>query len=471
VKQEKNFEAKTFGLLQSLSSREKRRFGNELKLTSEKAGRLPELFEFLVENPALDKENLAKKLFPKEAFDDKRIRYLLSNLNVALEKFLLVRHLETNPAISNALLMQELIQRGAEKAFHGVVNKQEQLLGEADRPRDSNFFLYQFLTEEGLLMAAGKNFKRHETSNIETVVDRLDKFYLARKLQLCCEIYNKHNMLGTNYEVFLLDEIIQYLGHYPMDDTPAISIYFKILKTLTESENESHFKDLRLLLDANESLFTADELRDMYQYALNYCIKKINLGSGEYQRTLFEIYQRTLENRVLLIQNRISQWDYKNIVTLCMRLKELDWAHLFIQKYKDYLVEEERENAFKFNLAYLNFMRKEYSKTLNLLRKLDFTDVFYQLDTRAILLKTYFEIGDELALDYHIKAFRVFLKRNKKISNYQRLIYSNLLAFTKQIIQCGMSHKKLDKLKQTIEFKRQTADLPWLLEKIDEGGF
>jgi hypothetical protein len=65
----------------------------------------------------------------------------------------------------------------------------------------------------------------------------------------------------------------------------------------------------------------------------------------------------------------------------------------------------------------------------------------------------------------------VFLKRNKKISDYQRLIYSNLLAFTKQIIQCGPSQKKLEKLKQTIEVKRQTADIQWLLEKIDEGGF
>lgn len=468
MKPEKTFEAKTLGLLNSLSVREKRRFVQILQSNSDSKQNLLRLFHCLEKKGDQSKESLFAELFPNKTFNDKQIRYLLSDLNAELEHFLLVRHLENNPLLSNVLLMQELINRGSEKAFNGLVAKQEQLLGMTDMPKDSNYFLYQFLTEEGLLLAAGKNFKRHNESNIETVVERLDTFYLARKLQLCCEIYNVQNVLGANYKVFLLDEIVNYLSQHPMEDVPAVSIYFKILKTLTESENETHFHDLRKLLQDHELLFSSVELRDMYQYALNYCIKKINLGNVDYQRQLFELYKKTIDNQVLLTNGRISQWDYKNIVTLCMRLKELDWAQRFIQEFKEYLVEEERENAFKYNLAYLAFMRKDYSKTLSLLQKVDFTDVFYQLDTKAIVLKTYFEMGDELALDYHIKAFRIFLKRNRKISDYQRLIYSNLISYTKKIHQNFYSQKKLYLIKQQLESKRQTADIQWLLEKMDE---
>ncbi|MBX7183163.1 MAG: hypothetical protein K1X82_13720 [Bacteroidia bacterium] len=468
MKTDKTFEAKTQGLLNSLSVRERKRFSQHLESKSDSKQNLLKLFRCLEEDNNRSKEFLFNHLFPNQTYQDKPIRYLLSDLNAELEHFLLVCHLENNPILSNVLLMQELINRGVEKAFNGLVAKQELLLLDEKIPKDSNYFLYQFLTEEGLLLAAGKNFKRHNESNIDTVVDRLDKFYLARKLQLCCEIVNVQNVLGANYKVFLLDEMVNYLSHHPMEDVPAVNIYFKILKTLTESDKEAHFHDLRKLLIDHETLFSQVELRDMYQYALNYCIKKINLGNVNYQRELFELYQKTLENRVLLTNGRISQWDYKNIVTLCMRLKELDWAQTFIHKFKEFLVEEERENAFKYNLAYLAFMRKDYSKTLSLLQKVDFTDVFYQLDTKAIVLKTYFEMGDELALDYHIKAFRIFLKRNRKISDYQRLIYSNLIYYTKKIHQNSYSLKKLNEIKLLLESKRQTADIQWLLEKIEE---
>ena len=65
-------------------------------------------------------------------------------------------------------------------------------------------------------------------------------------------------------------------------------------------------------------------------------------------------------------------------------------------------------------------------------------------------------------------AFKLFLKRDRKISDYQTLIYSNLINYSKQIVSAGRSKKKLAELKSAIQTKKQTADMQWLIEKIEE---
>ena len=110
----------------------------------------------------------------------------------------------------------------------------------------------------------------------------------------------------------------------------------------------------------------------------------------------------------------------------------------------------------------------EFNKSLNLLQRVTFTDLYYQIDTRAMLLKIYYELDDVEALRYHLQAFKNFLTRNKLISAYQRTIYSNLVKYTWKLV-LGQSRKsKLARLHQEIAENRSTADLQWLLKKTGE---
>lgn len=83
-------------------------------------------------------------------------------------------------------------------------------------------------------------------------------------------------------------------------------------------------------------------------------------------------------------------------------------------------------------------------------KKVEFTDVFYQLDSRVLQLKIYFESDDYENLFYHISAFRIFLKRNNSISENQRTIYRNLVRFKAKLARTGISR---------IKWKRIAAEL------------
>ncbi|MCF8258935.1 MAG: hypothetical protein K9J06_15375 [Flavobacteriales bacterium] len=140
----------------------------------------------------------------------------------------------------------------------------------------------------------------------------------------------------------------------------------------------------------------------------------------------------------------------------------------FIHDHSDRLPASHRANAVAYNTANLCFHRTEYRQALAQLRHVDLDDVFYRLDARAILLKTYFEMGDHDALFYHASAFRTFLARNRTISDRQRKVYQNLVRFTLSLARCGTERHRIRTLQQRVEATPNVADLAWLEGRIEE---
>lgn len=413
-----------------------------------------------------EKKQIHQKIWGKKKFNDKNVRYLLTDLTRLVERYLSVRSLESDEIYSNHKLSEELIRRNHEKAFNQVYrSSKESLLKQSSR--SSEYYLLQFQNEHNQYIFDATKKKRTTKSNLENVLSNLDQFFLAKKLQLSCEIFNVQNVLSVTYNAFLLEEILSYLKEHPYRQTPAIAIYYQIIMTLREGQNEEHFHELQRLLKLHEKKFSREDLFDMYKYAQNYCIKQINLGNPAYQKTLLDTYKIILKNGVLVHTGTITQWSYKNVATVSLRQGEYDWAKNFITKYKDFLLPEERENAYSYNLANYYFHKGEMDEALKTLQKVSFTDPYYQLDTRSMMLKIYFEMNEYDVFFYHATAFLTYLRRNTKISEYQKTIYTNLVKYTSKIMRAGHDKKRISVVKKQIEEVKQIADLNWLRKKVE----
>jgi len=404
---------------------------------------------------------------PKQRYDDSRFRYLNSDLVVRLEEFIAHRGFIQNERHREVVLAAELGKRGATKAWHTHLGKFESYIAE-EKIRDANFYAHASEMEFTHLSLISSGNVEPQEGTIDRAADYLDRFYLIRKLQLCCEMFNVQNVFAREHQVFLLDEILMHLKNRSYEEVPVIAIYFRILMTLRESDSEEHYHILRRLLSQHVHEVTMEEQRDMYKYVLNYCIKKINLGNISWQSELFDIYKTTLENSLLLIDGFLSHRDFKNIITISLRLRELSWAESAVPLYSLQLQDGERENAQLYNTANILFHKNDFSGALRLLQQVDFSDIFYDLDARSIVLKTWFELDEEDSFEYHATAFRTFLKRNKSVSEYQRTIYENLIRYTSQLMKAGTKRKKILELKEEVQRVTNIADLRWLLSKIEE---
>lgn len=410
-----------------------------------------------------DKKGLFKILFPGKRYDDKQMRYLFSYLSGHLENFFVLRELDNDPQQSLLLLRKSLTERKAPKAHSFARYRFSQLNSEESVSR---YLLHYQSAELDHQVAASR--VRH--ADYVSILNNLDHFYFLRKLQLHCELINLRNVFNKETEMFLIDSICELILRNNFFQSPIIEVYYEILMVLSAEEKtgELHFKKVLALINRHHDLFSVEDLNNAYQYVKNFCIRLINKGRDDYRMILFDIYKTILSNKRLLNHGDFSPWEFKNIVTLGLRLHQEKWVKEFIRKTIHFLPSQERANALTYNSAMLSFYQKNYRQTLKHLQEVEFTDLYYQLDSRSILLKVYFETDDAETMLHHISAFKIFIRRNKLVSAYQREIYLNFIRFTLKIFRAGTSLKKLQMVQTDIQQQANISDKSWLLEKIEE---
>ncbi|MBL4716478.1 MAG: hypothetical protein COC01_03510 [Bacteroidetes bacterium] len=470
--------SKLINVISTFSTKEIRRFDEYLNSSYFNKNELvAKLYEFCrADYPKFrpsktDRRDAFSYVFPNETFSEQKLRYVMTDLVKLLEDYLSLTQYEKKPIRQKQNLLRELSERNLNKYFQSSLDIAQSMRSK-NTYRDAAYFYDQYALESESYIFQVRNFQRNNDESLQNSVENLDLFYLATKLRSCCELMNRKNVFADDYQILFLDEILVHLKNNEYNDFPAISIYYQILMTLVESDDESHFSLLKDLLNDNADKFSMDEARDMYAFAQNYCIKKINGGNTSYLNELFLMYKTLIEKEIIFLDNFLSPWHFKNIVYVSLRLHEVDWTESFIYEYKNKISPEYRDNAFTYNLASLHFHKKEYSKALKLLQNVDYTDnIYYHLDSKSLLLKTYFELEEVESLLSLIDAFRIFLRRNKLISDYQRSVYLNLVKFVKKALNIKLkskSHEKIMQLREEIEKTKKVADLKWLLTKIDE---
>jgi len=414
------------------------------------------------------KQNIHKLMFKGKVFDEKDLRYPMSDLTKLLEEFLTIAELNDHVVLKKHFQLKAFNRRNLEKQFPSLMKDAFKEI-EKDKFRDTDYYFRKFLLEEDAFEFTFKHFNHAHKNNLQQVVENLDVFYLATKLKYCCEIINNRNTFKFDQDTLMLDEILNFLKKNSYEHIPLISIYHKILLTLIESEDEQHFTDLRDLLTKFSTSFPVEEQHTMFVYALNYCVHRINKGNSGYLRQYFEIFKQLIDREIVFVDGNLTQWDYKNMVTTGLRLKETDWVADFIKLYKNKIREDHRENAYKYNQAHLKFFQKKYDDTIKLLSQVEFTDIYYHLDSKSLLLKTYYEKREIESFFSLVDAFKVYLSRNKLISDYQRTTYRNLVKLTHKMFKAKLiGDKKGEAFLSEIQNTNPLSNVSWLKQKAEE---
>jgi hypothetical protein len=410
----------------------------------------------------LPKATLFAQLFPAQPFDDQRLRYLLSEFTERLEHYFLLRHLSNEKEDGALLLLDALHARETTKAYQHAARRFKTI----DHLESAKHFHRHYRAAEIRQKFTAQHGARDEVTDYVQLADNLDRFYFLRKLQLQCERINNRNILDREFEVSLIDEITRHVLRNGFLGSPLIETYYQVLQLLSGKEPEAAFESLLQLLEAHRDRFSVDDLNNVYQYVKNHCIRRINLGDEGYRERLFGIYRNILVDDRLMHHDYLSPWEYKNIVTLGLRLRQEAWVADFIERHLHRLPPHERGNAHTYNSAMLCYYRKQYRQAVRLLQSVEFTDLYYQLDARSILLKVYFETYETESLLHHISAFKIFLRRNKLVSAYQRKIYENYIRYALKIFRSSDSEAKRKALAEEIRRVDHISDRTWLLEQL-----
>lgn len=420
-----------------------------------------------------EKQTIWNNVFPKEPFKDARFRKYNTDLLSLLEEFLAVEQFKTKPLQESTNLLEAIIDNKMPELYNSVLKTTERL---SDRhlERNANYYFYQYMAEKHRFNLTSEFEKKSASKsklqfyNIQDINNNLDYFFIAEKLRYYCSMLSWKNVVKHDIELLFIEDIIELVQDHKYYDIPTIGIYYQIYLTTIEPDNVDHYYNLKKLIYKNIGLFPKQEAKQIFDSALNYCVRKSNAGNRAFNSELLNLYTEGLDNEVLLVDSYITATTFRNICLLALRLKKIDWTIDFIQQYASKLDPKYRNNAIKFNSARVALFQKDYNSLIDLLNEVEFDDLVYTLDSKLMLIIGFYELGNkDLALS-SINAFKVFLVRHKNIPDQYKLIFGNFNSFVEKMIKLEFSRKKLEQLLKDVEASNSVASKNWLIDKLKQ---
>lgn len=411
------------------------------------------------------REVIFHKLFPNEKYDERKLNHVISEVFRLTEQYLGIQEFEQDRALPYLYAARAHLKKQQEKAYLHQIRKARKKL-EEKQYRDRQYYYQSTLLEELEEQHFLSKKVHRENFSLQNAANQLDRFYLTQKLQYICNMLDRQKFLPTRYEMSSLPALKQMLELNSFQSEPAIQVYHYLMLALNQKSNKSSFDQFRSYFNGYQNIFTDDEIRQLYLLAINFCVHKIRIGERAYATELLSLYTEGIDKRILLENEKLSPWIYKNVVKLGLGLQRLEWVEDFVKKYSQYLSKALRKDAYHFSLADIYFHKKAYSSALYELNQVEFSDIYYNLDAKTTLLKIYYETGETEAFISLISSFKIFLRRQKALTKHVKASYLNFANLLYKIFK--MKTNEFEQIQTEISSVKALSGRTWLLNQIQK---
>jgi len=423
--------------------------------------------------PQFDSKELTKKVifkivFPKVNYNDAKMRNLLSRTVKIVDSYLLYLNNEEDKFERDKRLSEIYNKRNIESEFF---NYSRRLLADLEKieQKDTSYYFNKFSLEKELYF----HFENDKKNSIAILDNSLHSFhnYLAlEEANMKLEIYNRQRIYKHKISIPPLPYSLQLT-----ENNLCLQLINKINDLLTSEENKDKFVEIINEFEYNLFSFSSSDRQNIYMALQNYGVQKISKNPKSYAKIQFRIYKLGLEHQLIILNNTIVSTSYLNIVLTGIRLKKFEWVAEFIEKYEEKLNKADAPFVKKLALIYLNFDKKNFKETINLTSQTRFPDIRWELNTKTIQIRSYFElflqdISYSVLIINQLNAFSKFIHREKSLIPSRKVGTQNfvkyLRRFTKVINKGNWTTIVKSKIKKEIDMEKNLTYRHWLLEKL-----
>lgn len=466
-------------LLQSLEAEEFKRFQIFIQSPFHNSNkRLLQVYKLLkasyphFEGKALTDESLFSKLFPKETFNDYKLRRVLSQFTKLLEHYLLQLELEQQTFAARKLYVKALSRRDTYPQFVKEVQELKQQLVQEDFRDEENYFegiqldyLYYNhpLTEKYTLA----------DSSLDRMYKELDYCYVLAKYKYGIGLKNRDRILRKKSEMPLQPLVASIAKEDALATNQLFSIY-QLVWSLLETSDETTFYALKNAFFPIMGALSRDDQRNIFLSGLNFTNRQINKGAQGFHKESLDWYKVGLEHDLIIENNKMTGVSFNNICLLGCIVKDFAWTRQFIEQYQVFLDPSIKKDAMTANLGVWYFHQKDFKNTISTLYNHNFSKV-YQLRTRIIIIRATFEqllrrmdVYDFLISQ--IEAFEKFVSRDRLYTPERvnsQLNTVELLKASARKLRQGVAKREVSSwmTKELNQDKKFTAKT-WLREKV-----
>ncbi|HMQ80959.1 MAG TPA: hypothetical protein PKE39_16275 [Ignavibacteria bacterium] len=433
------------------------------------------------EAKSFTKEKVFEKLYPGKDYNDGVMRNILSKLLELSQEFIALHNYRKKKIPYYTDLLNELSIRDTNTLFDKA-EKEAWILLDNVQIKDDHYFRNLYYL---------KNIKLNRIRNQKSTLylpeeihkessDALIKSFLIAVLK------NQISLANSNQKMFLLeeDEMLKNLELYTESALNKYndSVYLKYCYCsfqLALTREEKYYFELKKILNSFFTELHERDIKDIFTILTNFCYYKINSGNTEYRKEHFYLFKENIElGHYKGFRRFLEHIKYLNVTVTGLEAGETQWVKEFIEKYKQELDEQNRENAYNFCRALLFYNQKEYGNALTEASKVKTDDLSYKHQLKSLYMKIYFDMNETEPFYSHIDSYRHFLINEKRIPEQTKKNISSYITFTKklydlknrlrEIYKKDETEFNLSKLKQEITDSKNLINRQWLLEKASK---
>ncbi|BDS09870.1 hypothetical protein [Aureispira anguillae] len=413
---------------------------------------------------AVKRERVFKYLYPDKIYNPNRLNHILSFSVEVMEAYISYLMSKKAQKVDHFAIANYYKSKFLPDLAQKALQRTKQNLDKAPYQNDI-FYHTSFLLEQAFFDLKGTELRQQQT-NLQAIFTDLTTFTIIATLRNACTAISHRSLYQTEYKIPLLAAILEEAKSERYTNNLVVQSYYHSYMALVDSENEVHFKTLKKLLIYQKVPLPSEELKYVCLLAINYCIKRLNMGTEAYVKEVFDIYCYGLNHNIWMEQGHLSHSTFKNIITAALRLKAYDWTQKFIANYANKLRSSHQKDYTNYAKAKLFFEQGWFTEAQKILVETDLMDLFISLDIKLLLLKIYWKLNEFDLLEAHLDSFSVYLNR-KKVLAYHRQIYGNTISITRKMIYTNLEITvEREKLHQLVLQTTPLTDRPWFLKQL-----
>ena len=424
----------------------------------------------------LDKKAIYKKIYPGGQYKDKKIRDLFSRMLKLTEEFLAQMEFMKRKILVKRYTLRQLADKNLEKHFINKSKEAELSLSKEKIINTNHFFDKYSISKEKrsyleILKVLGK--RSVISGDITKEIDLFIIYTIYNILKYALTLQTHEKVFRHKYDFRMLDEVLTFIKKQPLNDYPVIMIMYYIIILNREEGNDKSYFEAKKLLDEHLDTLEEEDQRIILVFLTNYAQTQAIKGDEEFKKEHYKLLKETTDKGLHPMQgNYFAENSYITIAGTALQKKDFAWAEQFMNKYKDKLPPEQRDNAYNYCMSTLNYRKGNYKKALEGLAKVSIDDFYYHLRVKNHEIKIFFELGDYEKVLFTVDSFRHFLGSNKFIPDYLRDRFLSYANFTSRIANAMLTNNAAEKIipirRELDQHDANMENRTWLLEQIDK---
>jgi len=465
--------SKVVVLFKSLSKPELRQFTKYLEGTPYKKNNdIYTLFSYLKKHhPNFCEKKINKQTVCKHVYKSKKegkFLQLCTNLTKILEDFLIKLELEESQSERDFLLLNALKRRKLDNLFFQKVKKVRK-----EWKADQSVGIEQ-LHNQYKLESTYHNY--YETTDIKKVVDAmitqseaLDNYYIALRLYYSSCIFLTKNYVNNKTlteQNSIVETIINISTSKKYQNIPQINLLASILNSLTNDSYEN-FISVRDNFFKTFQFYDKTEQNDILNFLSHFCQENQRKGVPNTKLHLFELSKWAVNNKLYIDNGYFDNMQFQNIVKIAINANESNWALIFIENYKELLLENIREDIVAYCKVICFLSLRKYREILEELLTIRFRNISIGINSRCIQMRAYIELSGNDEEFYKLcRSLKAVIDRDNLLSQNRKEPFLNFIHYAKVLFDLRYKKKNLDKIEKKMETLKHLHFKKWLLNKL-----